>query len=99
MKYYAIKHKPTGYYMPEIYAKRGYTHTEPLAPSRSTPRLFMSRAGAARALGNWLKGITSVTRTRGDGWEIDDDETWHTEHRPERKAEDMEIVAILKIES
>ena len=101
---WAIRHRPTGRYMPETPRRTGYTWSEPLGMglgSAHCPRLFASKSAAQCALTWWLKGVTSVTHTRGDGWEIDADEYWETnmhevdpEWMVERKAEDMEIVFV-----
>lgn len=57
---YVIREKSTGKMLPEIYQKKGYTHTEPYWPGVATPRLFTSKAGASRALGHWFKGKQSA---------------------------------------
>lgn len=101
---YAIKHKPSGGFLPELSGQRaGYTYTEPVKPNESYghPRLFETRGAARRALAWWLKGVTtvnvSITPSTAFGPE-DYDEDWHTEEKPDRKAEDMEIVPVLLME-
>lgn len=94
--FFAIRHKPTGGYLPEITGVRaGYTHTEP--ETHSVPRLFLDKAAAQRALTWWLKGATSVWRGQSsnpDSWgEYEED--WSTEPQEHRKAEDMEVVPVL----
>lgn len=84
---YAIRHRPTGGYLPEIVGGRGYTITEPTV--HRIPRLFESSKAAKCALTWWLKGITQVTR-HYDGWEYD--ESWATLPREGRKAKDMVVV-------
>lgn len=84
---YVIREKSTGKFMPEVYWKKGYTHTYPISPFIATPRLFSSRAGAARALGQWLKGRQS-TFVAGD------EVIYKLETVPERDREDMEIVEV-----
>ena len=91
MEFYVIRHKPTGGLLPERGEVRaGYTHTEP--QEYGVPRLFMSAAGAKRALTWWLKGITSVLKSRD--WDGEYDETWSTTVEENRKEEDMEIVLV-----
>ena len=92
-KYWVIRHKPSGGYLPGLPSglRAGYTHTEP--ELHSVPRLFADKGAARRALTWWLKGVTSVHRSRD--WDGDYDETWHEEAMPERKLEDMEVVSCL----
>lgn len=101
---WAIHHTPSGGYLPEVGPRMGYTGTEPLSMGEGSafaPRLFASEAAAKRALTWWLKGITSVHRSRGDYY----DETW-SGWVPvsdkyityvERRRDDMEVVR-LKLE-
>lgn len=86
-KYFAIKHIPSGDFLPE-YTGRGYTSCEPC--SNVPPRLFTTQGGAKCALTWWLQGRTSVLRTRDYFGEYD--ETWHTESEAHRKPADMKIV-------
>ena len=96
---YAIKHTPTGGYLPEVDGRSGYTYTEPVTVDAlyGAPRLFHTKGGARRALRWWLNGklhVTTYTSTNPDSWgEIDQD--WHHDPTPERKEEDMEIVTML----
>lgn len=100
---WAIRHKPTGSFMPQSNKKRhGYTHDEPKSLDNSTvcPRLFGREQDAKTALSWWLKGETTMRYSGGlhtDVWgEADDDfgEDWHTEPVAARKAEDFEIVSV-----
>lgn len=84
---YVIRQKSTGKMLPEIYQKKGYTHTEPWWPGVATPRLFSSKAGAGRALGQWLKGKQSA-------FLAGDEVIFKLETCPERDREDMEIVEV-----
>lgn len=88
--YYAIKHKPTGFFMPQADKSRGkgYTHHVPLDPLKHAPRLFVKKRAANDALRWWLLGHTSVLRFE------DGDETWSTDPDADRKAEDMEVVEL-----
>lgn len=88
MRVFAIQHKPSGGYLPEV--GRGYTQSIPCVGQ--IPRLFMSEGSAKCALTWWLKGWTTVTRTRDYFDEYD--EVWHTEPILERKASDMAIVPL-----
>jgi hypothetical protein len=97
MSYWAIKHLPTGKFMPSLPQRRGFTHNEPEDVDLFPPRLFTSQSSAKVALAWWLKGRTSVSRSGGGGAPWDDydyDEDWHTEPVPERRAEDMAVVAL-----
>ena len=93
-KLFAIKHKPSGGFLPEV--SKGYTFSEP--DTTSVPRLFTTKGGAKRALTWWLKGETTV-KMLGTGWSWDGPDEpepdWTTKHRPERKEEDMEVVPVL----
>lgn len=84
---YIIRQKSTGKMLPEIYQKKGYTHTEPESPTFATPRLFTTRAGASRALSQWIKGKQSAFYDEIGGNVIHKLETV-----PERDPRDMEIV-------
>lgn len=99
---WAIRHKPTGHFMPQSSSKRhGYTHDEPTDcgnDSHWCMRLFGREQDAKTALTWWLKGETTMHYTGGmhtNAWgEADDDfgEDWHTKIVVARKAEDMEVV-------
>jgi hypothetical protein len=92
MRYFIIRHKPTGFALP--FVGRGATHMEPQDPTVWPPRLFAKEGAAKTALTWWLKGRTSVTYTCGDGWEVEADEHWHTEPVEDRRAEGMEVVLV-----
>ena len=55
---YAIRHKPTGFYLPEPAGRqnRGSSHTEPVDCTDERPRLFISELAARRSLIQWLRG-------------------------------------------
>lgn len=94
--YYAVRQKSTGWFLPQILHKYGYTSTEPVPMATSLPRLHKSPDIAKRALLAWLKGHAHVKTTRS-----------HEDPSLEpagsicyvpvmgRKAEDMEIVEML----
>lgn len=103
---WAIRHKPTGRYMPQSNSKRhGYTYDEPTIMENShwCPRLFGREQDAKTALTWWLKGVTTMCYSGGpyqNAWgDIEDDfgEDWRTKYEVGRKAEDMEVVR-LKLE-
>lgn len=91
--YWAIRHKPTGGYIPQLYnsSGRGGTHSEPTSDPLQPPRLFLSRVGAKLALVAWLKGKWE-RECRHDG--LDYWERLVVVPVPDRKAEDMEIVEL-----
>lgn len=75
MKTFAIKHLPTGQFMPARLFKNGtgWTYWNPTdgaqKPYDPTPRLFPTLRGAQNALSAWLQGEWQrVTGTDGD-WE------------------------------
>jgi len=100
---WAIRHIPTGGYLPEVgHLRMGYTGTEPepMKNGAFSPRLFAAKGHAKRALTWWLKGITS--RTVSQSWDHEYDEVWHTvmpvsskyvDHVI-RRPEDLEIVEV-----
>lgn len=103
---WAIRHKPTGRFMPQASNKKhGYTHDEPviMVDSNWCPRLFGREQDAKTALTWWLKGETSARWTGGqytNAWgDVDDDfdYEWRTNLVPARTVEDMEVVQ-LKLE-
>jgi hypothetical protein len=90
--YFAIRHKPSGRYLPELPGQRGgYTHLEPRAWHLGPIRLFPIKRNARLALKIWLRGMYNVRRSYGNFEENDIVEA-ETEPVPSRKAEEMEIV-------
>lgn len=98
---FAIKHKPTGFYLPEPLGRmgRGGSHTEPVDCSgdNENPRLFVTKLGASRALSAWLQGKFNAERTWesdgegfGGGYYVDDLPS--VTPQPHRKKEEMEVV-------
>lgn len=88
---FAIRHMPTGHYLPPGRGNngRGSTYCEPVAVSViSLPRLFHSKGAAERALRAWCKGVWEGER--------DDGYSYVGNIRPvaSRKFADMEIVPI-----
>jgi len=82
MKLYAIRHKPTGRYIPAP-AKKDRAPASWLEPSNARPRFFYDRKSALVALASWLKG------KREGGIH------GHLTLQSRRKREDMEIVVFL----
>lgn len=58
MIYYAIKHVPTGKFLPVLtkQRKRGFSFTEPTSLEDAVPRLHLTCKSATAALRAWLKG-------------------------------------------
>lgn len=95
MRYFAIKHKPTKYFLPGGKRRRGFTHDIPTSPTQTPPRLFLTERAAKSALRWWLEGTTVVRYVRNSTpWGEDDSEDWQTLPVPERKPEDMEVVSL-----
>jgi hypothetical protein len=97
---YAIRHKPTGFMLPEPTGRqnRGSSHTEPVDCTNELPRLFQSELAAKRSLTQWLRGKHIAVM----GTEYDDfsgraytyQECTEVFPQPHRKREDMEVVEI-----
>ena len=87
LELYVIRQKSTGMMMPEVYWKKGYTNTEPESPHIATPRLFVTKAGASRALAQWLLGQQSAFTGV-------DDVIRKIVTVPDRNPEDMEITSV-----
>lgn len=93
---YAIRHKPTGDYIPRALGRegRGGSHLEPVEPTGSKetrPRFFETERAAKIFLSSWLKG--KVVHT--SGYDSLNGEYWEDTEIvpvPSRKAEDMEVV-------
>lgn len=102
-KFWMIAHRTNGTVLPAPMGRggRGGTHVEPVPEDGITPpRLFHTEAAAKNALRWWLGGVVNVQRAGGyDSFagEYYDDESWHIEPMPDRKAEEWHIVPV-KIE-
>jgi hypothetical protein len=96
MEFWAIKHVPTGCFLPAPRGRggRGGTHVE--ASDAETPRLFRREQDAKTALKWWLQGAVVVTVSEWDG---EYDERWHTKHKPERRADEMAVVKVTLVEA
>ena len=93
--YYAIRHKPTGRFMPET--RKGYSYWNPADLNGGyTPRLFTTRRGAANALTCWLQGqFTKLREIESCSWEYPSyevDAGTHAEPVADRKRDEMEVV-------
>lgn len=101
IKFYAIRHKPTGHFLPQPKGKNGTggSWVEPSDPKEVIPRLMVSERSAKGVLNAWLQGTFKAS------WDTD----WDSGHRyvddikiqkkPDRIPEDMEIVVVtLQIE-
>lgn len=107
MKVYAIRHIPTGRFMPVPTGKNGSgsSYWEPIEDFTvgRVPRLFPLRRPASSALTQWLRGRHVVVTERthpddgfGQSWDKPIGTT--VEPDPSRKADDMEIVAFELVE-
>jgi hypothetical protein len=90
---WAIRQKSTGLFMPSARSngkRRGFTHDE---PTGGPPRLFKLERYAKSALKAWLSG--EMVESGGyDSWTGEYDIDVKVKPRPERKAEDMEVVKV-----
>lgn len=92
MKFYAIRQKSTGLFMPAGRG-RGYTHDEPTAVR--PPRLFNRERDAAAALRCWLLGDWKEETSTDMYGEPDGIYPIPPKERnPDRKAKDMEVVEV-----
>jgi hypothetical protein len=88
---YAIRHKPTGAYLPMRWeSRRGYSHDEPTPGA--VPRLFKNEKAAKAALKAWLQGTWE--RSISQSYDGDYDEVLSTTPQPSRHEDEMEIVEL-----
>ena len=97
---YAIRHKPTGHFLPEPkgYAGRGGSFVEPVdcGLDHDNPRLFKSELSAKRALTAWLQGKHMPIKEHDwDDWGRNVTYTVGSDPQPvdSRRKSDMEIVS------
>ncbi len=69
MKYFAIRQKKTGFFLPQSdrTVRAGHTHMEPRHPEAVPPRLFTREQDAKCALTWWLKGVHNQESWTDDG--------------------------------
>lgn len=99
--YYAIQHKPTGFYLPASRRRKGFTHDEPVDAEITPPRLFLKKRSADIALRWWLKGKGESRWSTVAGYgDYEPKEIQHVDTKKveSRKPEDMEVVAIYIVE-
>lgn len=96
--FYAIRHKPTGFFLPSINSRSGSTQVSPR--EGCVPRLFTTEIHARKTLQIWLKGAWKFKESYDTACLNS-----HTypfvkvvEKRPERKLEEMEIIQVQVIE-
>lgn len=104
---YAIRHKPTGAFMPARMFRthgRGWTHWIPEPEGKEyglqgydkNPRIFWTRRTANNAITMWLKGPMEQVNT-GEGW--DQSSTLETvKPKVPRKSEEIELVLFNLVE-
>lgn len=97
LEFYALK-ADNGWYIPHPIGRngRGGTHVELVSPASGiAPRLFNNEGSAKAALSWWLGGPVSVSRSVSRGLDNEwDDETWHTEVKPERYHHNVRVVLV-----
>lgn len=95
MKLFAIRHKPTGRYLPAHKpGEGGFSYDDPQPMTcKYGPRLFTTIRGAQNALTAWLRG--KFERVREQCGEFGEDESIYVEPKAVlgRKRDNMEIVA------
>ncbi len=101
IKFWLIRHKPTGGYLPEPAGRmgRGGSHVEPVLHTEdpaTTPRIFSSERAAKNALVAWLRGKYVAKRGRYAGGPDSIEEYYEDVEIvgvPSRKREEMEIIS------
>lgn len=90
--YWAIMRRADGAFLPGGKG-RGFTFDEPIVGC--LPRLFRRKQDAKTALTHWLAGEYHVSYSRSMDFNgVDDYVSVHCEPKPNRRAEDMEVVRI-----
>ncbi len=96
MKAYAVRHKPSGMFIPRLETgkRRGGSFLEPT--NEREPRLFFNKLSARAFLSNWLQGTFQNYSTMNyEGYE---DGGLKVTPQPHRKKDEMEIVEFDLIE-
>lgn len=90
MKAYAVRHKPSGLYIPRLETgkRRGGSHLEP--SNEREPRLFFNKLSARAFLSNWLQGKFEQHSYITNSGDYDCD--LKVTPQPHRRKQDMEIV-------
>lgn len=90
MKAYAVRHKPSGLFIPRLETgrQRGGSHLEPSADREA--RLFFNQISARAFLSNWLRGKHEYYSEQD--YEGNFDDYVRVVVQPHRKKEEMEIV-------
>lgn len=90
MKAYAVRHKPSGMFIPRLETgrRRGGSRLEP--SDKREPRLFFNKISARAFLSQWLLGV--FERTSYQSYSGDYEEDIKIIEQPHRHKEDMEIV-------
>ena len=91
---YAIRHDPSGCFLPARKNGRGYSHDEPKSHTEAMPRLFFKEIEAKRALTAWLQGVFLMAPGVALDMYDPGEPELTVEARPERKAEEMSIVTV-----
>jgi hypothetical protein len=90
---FAIRHRPSGLYIPRINS-RGSTHHEPTAQLK-TARLFHRERDAKGFLTTWLRGKQRQVEGPSSYESFTNDDVWvEVEPVPSRKRDEMEIVRL-----
>lgn len=90
MQLFAIRHKPTGFFLPQHKGRAGGSWIEPT--ESALPKLFHEERHAKGFLTTWLRGGVTAReyQTFEGNYDVDIVET----PQPHRRREDMEIVAL-----
>jgi len=87
--YYIIRHKTTQQWIPAS-LQRGRTAVE--LSSELPPRLFSTKGAAKQSLKWWCDGISYMASETN--WLGSNEYMLVTDKKPERKLEDMEVIAV-----
>ena len=95
---WAVKHVPSGRYLPAPRGRDGRNGTHVEVDDPGTPRLFPSRIAAAAALRWWLGGKIHVGQYAARNEREDGRKDWTVQPTPHRRAGDMQIVRVSLVE-
>lgn len=95
--HYAIRHKATGFLMPQMKKDRGYSHWNPDKPkelhaSLGVPRLLQSRRQAVKCISGWA----AFPNSKGGGhYSYDGEWIEDIDMKDDgRKKEDLEVIEV-----